>query len=48
MLHRSPACGDNAQFLVEHHEGVADGIDNGLRERKAVADIDERSCLQWK
>jgi hypothetical protein len=35
------ACGNDAKLLVEHHERIADGIDNSICERNSILGIDE-------
>ncbi len=41
-LEEGAAGGDDTQVLIKNHEWVADGIDDCLRKRKSVPDIDER------
>src|SRR6476660_3850825 len=40
-LKEGAAGSNHAQILIENHEWIADGIDDGLRKRKSVPDIDE-------
>jgi hypothetical protein len=47
-LEEGAAGGDDTQILIENHEWIADGIDDGLRKRKSVPDIDERDGFRWK
>ena len=35
-LKERPACGDDAKLVIEHQKWVADGIDDGMRERGRV------------
>jgi hypothetical protein len=43
-----PARGDDAQVMVEHDQRVTDGIDDGMRERKSVFEIDKRSFFRQR
>ena len=47
-LEEGAAGGDDTQILIENHEWIADGIDDGLRKRKSVPDIDERCGFRRK
>jgi len=47
-LEEGAAGGDDTQILVENHESIADGIDDGLRKRKSIPDIDERYGFRRK
>ena len=47
-LEEGAAGGDDTQILVENHEWIADGIDDGLRKRKSIPDIDERYGFRRK
>ena len=40
------AGGDDAQILVEHQERVANGIDDGMRERDAILPVVERGVFR--
>jgi hypothetical protein len=47
-LEEGAACSNDTQVLIENHKWVADGIDDGLRKRKSVPDIDERCGFRRK
>jgi hypothetical protein len=47
-LEEGAAGGDDTQIRIENHEWIADGIDDGLRQRKSVLDIYERNGFRWK
>ena len=40
------AGGDDAEIVVEDHEWIADGIDDGMRECNSVLNFDERCFLR--
>jgi hypothetical protein len=47
-LEEGAAGSDDTQILIKNHEWVADGIDDGLRKRKSIPDIDERYGFRRK
>ncbi|MGA9194971.1 MAG: hypothetical protein WB037_07765 [Pseudolabrys sp.] len=47
-LEEGAAGGDDTQILIENHEWIADGIDDGLRKRESVPDINERCGFRRK
>jgi hypothetical protein len=47
-LEEGAAGGDDTQILIENHEWIADGINDGLRKRESVPDIDERYGFRRK
>jgi hypothetical protein len=47
-LEEGPAGGEDTQILIENHEWIADGIDDGLRKRKSIPDINEWGDLRRK
>src|SRR5579862_1796968 len=42
------ACGNDTQIMIKHDQRVADGIDDGMRERNSVFDANERRILRLR